>query len=300
MERDREYEEKQQEHTGDGRNHQRPGRQWFRSLTGILAVVFLVVSITLTGLDYWGDKKRQNQYEKLAQEVQQEQQTTAAEIEKGTEEVREPYVAPVDFETLAQINPDVIGWIRIPDTGVDYPVVWTDNNETYLSKSFEGEASRAGAIYLDFESEPDFSGRHNIIYGHHMRDGSMFAEIVNYKDEEYLKAHPDIYIYTPDREIHLKVMAALYTDASGIRRKTKFADDESFQAYVDQMTEGCLFRQLPEEPVETLYSLVTCSYEFDDARTILYAYEAGEEEEAQEEKPGALTEESDEKAVNKE
>lgn len=284
--------EQEKEHK-EGKNRSR-----LRSVIGIGAVVLLAVSVTLTGIDYWNNKKRQEEYESLAEEVQQT--TTEIEIElEETEETKAPYVAPVDFEKLSEINQDVIGWIRIPDTVVDYPIVWTDDNETYLSKTFEGGQSKAGAIYLDFESEPDFSGRHNIIYGHHMRNGSMFAEIVNYKDEEYFNEHPDIYIYTPEREIHLKVMAALYTDAGGIRRKTKFEDDESFQEYVDQMTEGCSFRQIPEEPIETLYSLVTCSYEFDNARTILYAYEVPEdetEEETTEEISEEVSEESAEEA----
>lgn len=275
---DQEHREEQQEK--DSGKNSGGTRNRIRSVVGILAVVLLAVSVTLTGIDYWNNKKRQEEYERLAEEVQQTT-TAVIEIETETEEETEaPYAAPVDFEKLAEINPDVIGWIRIPDTVVDYPIVWTDDNETYLTKTFEGGQSKAGAIYLDFESEPDFSGRHNIIYGHHMRNGSMFAEIVNYKDKEYFEAHPDIYIYTPDREIHLRVMAALYTDAGGIRRKTKFEDEESFQEYVDQMTEGCSFRELPEEPVETLYSLVTCSYEFDNARTILYAYEVNDDEKA--------------------
>ena len=135
----------------------------------------------------------------------------------------------------------------------------------------------AGAIYLDYESEPDFSGRHNIIYGHNMKNGSMFKDIVKYKDEEYFMEHQDITVYTPEREYHLRPMSVLYTEPTGMRRKTKFATEESFQAYVEEMTKGCSFAQIPEKPLEQLWSFITCSYEFNDARTILYAYEVTEE-----------------------
>ena len=284
MGQNKKYEENQQNDVSDDGKNQRQGRKWAFSRMGMLAAVFLAMSILWIRFEPWAHKKEPDPYEKLAQEVQQTTTAlTGTELEGNMEqETKLQYTAPVDFEELAKINPDVIGWIRIPDTVVDYPIVWTGDNETYLSRDFEGQPSRAGAIYLDFESEPDFSGRHNIIYGHHMRNGSMFAEIAKYKNEEYFQEHPNIYIYTPEREICLSVIASLYTDASGIRRKTKFENEESFQSYVDQMTKDCPFRQMPDEPVETLYSLVTCSYEFEDARTILYAYEAGEKEKAEE------------------
>lgn len=186
-------------------------------------------------------------------------------------------MSPIQFDELRKINPDIVGWLKVEGTEIDYPIVQTGNNETYLNTDFEGKKSVAGAIYLDYESEPDFSGRHNIIYGHNMKNGSMFKDIVKYKDEEYFKEHQDITVYTPEREYHLRPMSVLYTEPTGMRRKTKFATEESFQAYVEEMTKGCDFAQIPEKPLEQLWSFITCSYEFSDARTILYAYEVAEE-----------------------
>ena len=79
-----------------------------------------------------------------------------------------------------------------------------------------------------------------------MKNGSMFKDIVKYKDEEYFKEHQDITVYTPEREYHLRPMSVLYTEPTGMRRKTKFATEESFQAYVEEMTKGCDFAQIPE------------------------------------------------------
>jgi len=184
-----------------------------------------------------------------------------------------PYVSPIDFETLWQQNSDIIAWITIPDTNIDYPIVQTDNNDQYLHVDLDGKKSVYGTIFLDCDSESDLSGYHNILYGHNMKNGSMFQNVVKYKQEDFFNSHRDIYIYTPEREIHLRTIAALYTDASGEKRRTKFATDEEFMKYVDKLTSGCKYRQMPEENITTLYSLVTCSYEFHDARTILYAYE---------------------------
>lgn len=194
------------------------------------------------------------------------------------EDWERPYEPPVDFEALRAVNPDVVGWIRIPDTVIDYPIVYSGDNEKYLDTGFDGRSSSSGAIFLDCDSQTDMMGRHTLFYGHHMKNGSMFAELVNYKNEDYFKAHRDIYIYTPEREIHLLAAAALYTDAGGDKRRTAFSGQKDFDAYVDEMTDGCSFRELPDGETERLYSLVTCSYEFGNARTILYAVDAAEYE----------------------
>lgn len=249
------------------------------SILLILAVILLAAG----GLKLYSDNQKraaaEREYESLAELARQtEAETTVAETETETvAETEAPYVSPIQFDELRRINPDIVGWLKIEDTEIDYPIVQTGNNETYLNTDFEGKKSVAGAIYLDYECEPDFSGRHNIIYGHNMKNGSMFKDIVKYKDEAYFNEHQIITVYTPEREYHLRPMSALYTDPSGMRRKTKFTTEESFQAYVEEMTKGCAFGQKPEEPLGQIWSFITCSYEFNDARTILYAYEVTEE-----------------------
>ena len=86
-------------------------------------------------------------------------------------------------------------------------------------------------------------------------------------------------LYLPEQELHLKTIAALYGDAGGEKRRTAFSGQENFNRYVDEMTKNCSFRELPEGDVEGLYSFVTCSYEFENARTILYAVRENEDAE---------------------
>lgn len=239
----------------------------------ILAFLFLAAGAGMFYSDYRAKQDSKHLYESLA-ELAGEQEAGKEETAKETsqaQEVEKPYVSPIPFEKLREINPDVVGWIRIPDTQIDYPIVHTDNNETYLDTDFEGKKNSAGTIFLDCDSEPDFSGRHNIIYGHHMKNGSMFKDIIQFKDETFFHEHQSIIIYTPEREYHLKPITVLYTDSDGLRRKTQFQTAENFGAYVTEMTKNGLYYQAPEKPIETLWSFVTCSYEFNDARTILYA-----------------------------
>ena len=130
----------------------------------------------------------------------------------------------------------------------------------------------AGTVFLDCESAPDASDFHSIFYGHHMKDGSRFSELIRLKDEDFFQKHRTAYLYFPDgKRRTLRLIAALTAGSQGERRRTEFADRSEMHPYIEEMTEGCWFRELPDEEVSHLYSFVTCSYEFADARTIVYA-----------------------------
>ena len=243
-----------------------------RKLT--LTVFLCLVLLFLTGAgmiysDHRTRSKAKQEYESLAQIVKEAGQVERTKETK--EETSSIYVSPIPFDQLDEINPDIVGWLKIEDTAIDYPIVQTDNNETYLDTDFTRKKNEVGAIYLDYQCESDFSGRHNILYGHNRKDGTMFKDIIRYKEETFFKNHQNIIVYTKDREYHLRPITVLYSDASGIRRQTQFDTKESFYAYTRDMTKGGMFFKESDLPVETLWSFVTCSYEFEDARTILYA-----------------------------
>ena len=179
----------------------------------VVCVAFLVflVSAGLTLHSYLADKRAQEEYERLAREAAQTTQETITieETEKQeleTEPEKEEYQSPYDFKKLKEENPDTIGWIHIPDTKISYPIVQGTDNDFYLKHDFNGEASVAGSIYLDYESEGDFEGRNNILYGHNMKNGSMFKDIVRYKDPSYFKEHQYFSIYTIINAIKLPVV----------------------------------------------------------------------------------------------
>ena len=201
-----------------------------------------------------------------------ENQQTAKQAQMKQAQMKQTVI---DFDALKKINPDVVSWITIPGTNIDYPLLQGKDNNQYLHKDMEGRDSAAGAIFLDHGDKADLSSRHNIIYGHHMKNGTMFKDIVKYKDQQYFDEHQDIILYTPDREIHLKALAAVVANPDAIRRKIDFQSWEEFTSYIEEMTKGAkAFAAAPKgTAIRHLYSFVTCSYEFQNARTILYAYE---------------------------
>lgn len=177
------------------------------------------------------------------------------------------------FAALKKVNPDFVGWIHIPDTKISYPIVQTDDNEKYLHTGFQGEENAAGSIFLDYESRSDLSGQNNIIYGHNMKNGTMFRDLLLFKDREFFETHRRFTLYTPEREISLKAIACYYGVADADIRRTDFENQEEFEEFVRRVISPCTFAEYPDRPIRAVYTLVTCSYEINDARTYLIAVE---------------------------
>jgi len=113
-----------------------------------------------------------------------------------------------DIASLQEVNPEVIGWILLPDTQINYPLLHTKDNETYLHTAWDGSYSASGSIFLETRNDPALTDYNTLIYGHHMRNGSMFAPLMGYKDAQFLKANPNIYIATADSVHRYTVFAA--------------------------------------------------------------------------------------------
>lgn len=249
-----------------------------RIIIAVLLLIMIASAISL--VKEWMDAAAQRRLEESLAEAarQTETETEPPETEEETEaETEAPYVSPIDFAPLLATNPDTIGWIRVPDTKIDYPIVQSPDNQYYLHKDFDGKDSVYGTIYLDADSKPDFSGWNNPIYGHHMKDGSMFKDVVKFKDQDFFESHRYFEIYTPERTIHLKTLGCYYSDSNGIVRKTTFKSQASFDKWVSERLAPCSFAEAPTQPFDSMFVLITCSYEKNDARTLLFAAEVDED-----------------------
>ena len=114
----------------------------------------------------------------------------------------------IDFDALLKENEDVIGWIYIPDTKVDEPILKGETNDTYLRTNLEGKHQISGSIFIDHINNTDFNDIQTIIYGHHMRNGTKFSVLEDYMKESYLQEHNKIYIYTPSVNYTYTVIAS--------------------------------------------------------------------------------------------
>lgn len=158
-------------------------------LLGAAAILCLVVG----GVKLVREQKAGEEYEELREEAKTEEPET---VEAEPEEEKEPLDIPVDFEALQAENPDIYAWITIPGTNVDYPILQREgDNGYYLNHSVDGAGSIAGAIFTEDYNSKDFTDPNTIIYGHNMKNGSMFRTLHNYSDREFFDNNRDITIY---------------------------------------------------------------------------------------------------------
>lgn len=177
----------------------------------------------------------------------------------------------VDLEALKQRNEDLIGWIHVDDTRIDYPVMWTpDDPQHYLRLNFNKEYSVAGVPFLDAESDPATS-KHLLIYGHHMNSGTMFYDLDKFRKKEFWEEHPVVQFDTVGKEGNYRVFAVCYTDvyADGFRYHNYpfiAADDkETFDMYVKAVKDMSLYDTgITPEYGDTILTLSTCNHERGD------------------------------------
>lgn len=167
-----------------------------------------------------------------------------------------------NHEGLKAVNSDYCGWLDIPGTSISYPVVQSEDNVEYLTRSFEGKKRSSGSIFVDANIRDIKKTRNLVIHGHNMKSGSMFAMLPSYKNISYYNKHPFIYLYTPDETMVYQVISAytLKHDANEeVAYQGVFADNEDFNNFVS----GLLNRSVIDTNVdgideEQILTLSTC------------------------------------------
>lgn len=177
----------------------------------------------------------------------------------------------VDFDALGAVNSDVIGWLYSADTAIDYPVVQGEDNDFYLDHLFDGSEHPGGCLFADFRSADDFSDRHTIIYGHAMKDGSMFSTIRKYAEQTYYHEHPQLLLITPDARWTVEIFSGYVASVQDGAWQLDFADDAAFEAWLSTITQKSAFASAIQPTVsDRILTLSTCSYDFDDARFVVH------------------------------
>lgn len=146
----------------------------------------------------------------------------------------------IDFNALAQTNPEVVGWIYAPGTNINYPVVQTNNNSKYLNTLFDGTANASGAIFLDSDdTAPGMVDQQTTIYGHHMNDGSMFNVISDTTDQATFDSMDYVYYITRDATYKLRPLATKVVEDTYAKARTpNFEGDDGLKNYLSEMLDG--------------------------------------------------------------
>ena len=235
-----------------------------RTVILILALgVFLFSAAKLVQifLEY---KQGTDEYDRMREFVTEkvDTQEEEKEIQVQGEEVQEekPKAPQVDWPGLQSINQDIIAWIQIEGTEISYPVVKGTDNSYYLKHTFEGKSNIAGAIFVDSANRSDFEDCNTIIYGHNMKNGSMFGTLRKHFKDEASVPGKYIWICTPQKNYRYEIFSSHVVDAAG-EVYTLFSEvDDAFEAYLERMAKQSLVSfETPVFREDKIITLSTCT-----------------------------------------
>ncbi len=237
----------------------------FKILIILFSAVFIISGINIVNI-FLGYHKASSAYKDL-----QNRYTEIISETMQTESGETYNIAPinVNFEALLAENTDVVGWIYCPDTRVNYPVLQADDNDRYLYHDFKGNYSSAGAIFGDYRNNTVGIDKNYVVYGHNMKDGSMFGTLIKYKQQSFYDSHPYMYYITKDSKYKIEIYAGIVVPTDSVFYEQN-PDEASFTEALLGAKDSSTFKS----PVtvgddDLLITLSTCSYEYDNARFIL-------------------------------
>ncbi len=267
-------------------------RKRLRSLLPVLCVVFLLL-ICFSGWKVYsilhGYKTAERRYDSLAGSVvataapsaggtaaaapdasPAAENETAVDQPQDTAPPREVSPVSVDFDALSVYGGDVVGWICLPHTAINYPVAQARDNEYYLDRFLDGTPISGGTLFADCVCPSDFSGKNTIIYGHNMKDGSMFALIDDYGDQSFFDQHPVMYLNTPTKNYRIDIFSCFTTDPVSYVYQTVFASTTDFDAHLRSLLAASeVSCQATVSPDDRIVTLSTCTYTGDDVRFVV-------------------------------
>lgn len=211
-------------------------------------------------------------YADTEQELQQVQQLY--EEKQDIQEQQSQMIQP-RFEKLQTINENIVGWITIPNSQLNNPVMYSGDNDYYLHHNYLDEESRAGSVFMDFRNDVEGLGRHTILYGHVMRNGSMFGEIAKFAEQSYADEHSVMTFSTLYENYELQVFAAYETTTDFYYIETDFTDDAAFGRFLTEIQKRSVISMPVDVDVtatDQILTLSTCTTSLaDNERFVVHA-----------------------------
>lgn len=264
---------------------------------GCLAAAFAIAAIVLIVRQNIEDRHSQDTLNELREAAANRKEATLTPSPEGTSSPEpDASSAPVPTDTPEPTpvrldnpyadaflaNNNMAAWLQIPDTNIDYPVMWTPGNETYyLRRGFDGLHNQNGCLILDTDSCVEPLTTNLIIHGHNMRSGAMFGHLTDYADEEYYKKHRSIILYTEECQRIYEVIAVfrsqVYKKSDTVFKFYKFfqanTQDEFDDFYQNIMKLSLYDTGVTAEFGDHFLTLSTCSYHVEQGRFVVVAKE---------------------------
>ncbi|MBR1862150.1 MAG: class B sortase [Lachnospiraceae bacterium] len=246
-----------------------------RRVIFIIALVVFIGAVGYIGYTYYGYSRDAKFYREAVSEyvtINKPEPAQSSEAE-NKEEVSGKKELPieVDFEALRAVNPDIMGWIYCPDTVINYPILKAEDNDKYLRHNYLGEYITAGSIFVECANSDGFADSNTIVYGHNMHDGSMFACLSKWFEQDFYEAHPVMYILTPEKNYELQLFSAYTTKAGSDAYYAILTPCKEMNDYLERAVERSKIQTRVELPEDGHYVLLsTCAYLFENARSVVH------------------------------
>ena len=236
----------------------------------ILKIAVCLVLVTVMGISALRISETQAQYEKEELLHQSLLVYKPISLKSGNVEFKEPG-EPSTVALLRMQYPNVVGWITIPGTRIDYPFMQAEDNDQYLDTDINGDYLFAGSIFLDYRCLPDLSLYNSVIYGHNMNNSSMFGTLPSFRDSEFFEQITEGMVYLEETEYRLEIFACILTNnydgmVYNSLQNTSEEKTDFLQHIKDNATQ---YREIGVSENDRFLTLSTCSYEFADARTVV-------------------------------
>ncbi len=165
----------------------------------------------------------------------------------------------VNLKSLKEQNEDTVGWIILPDSKISYPIVKSRDNEDYLTKTFEGQTANSGAIFMDMNCQGDFTSQNTIIYGHNMKNGSMFRALNNLTDKEYFWRHHIFCIDTGNGFKNYEIISCYETDTTDLSSwQIGFESSAAYEQWLKNIVKRCNYDCADYDVTKKTITLSTC------------------------------------------
>ena len=244
-----------------------------------LAVVFAVGAFLMIrqGLSYGQAEQLSDDALQLA--LQSGSDTTAPEDDPAGTEITDPtvpeetsiyslepldeaaqYLAQMDLAALQEVNPDVMGWIYIPGTKINYPLLRADSSEEYLHTAWNGKSVYSGSIFLEPLNSAELWDFNTLIYGHNMANGTMFGNLVGYAQQSFLEEHPYVYVLTEDAIRRYEVYSAYRAETDSSVYRLSYPDDIVKEAAIEESVDASVLEsQIRPTAADHILTLSTCT-----------------------------------------
>lgn len=264
------------------KKRRRRGRRKNQRKGNIVSNIILILAIAVflfSGYKLYTIYSEYNKGDKEYESIMDEVITIEDSEEKDESEAETKTVFKVDFEKLQSINKDVVGWIRFDNPKkISYPIVRGSDNDKYLKTTVENKKNSSGSIFMDANNAADFTDKNTFIYGHNMKNGSMFGQLRKYKNVDFYKENPYFYIYTPDgKEVKYQVYAVCIVEDTSESYNKFYTDDATYLKYLEYIKSISRYDTGVEVTASSqLVSLSTCTNVTETQRLLVHGVKVEE------------------------